>query len=270
MSTETPLAVHAAFDEIEEEFHAALEVSLEARGPESLFDLVAGLELAPGATAVDVGCGRGNQTLELARRFGLHVLGVDPVERIAAARLAGAQLAAPAWVGFTTGVAEALPLESESIDLVHCRESLMFTGLDAAVAEFRRVLRPGGRGLVYLVLRGPLMTDAEAEAFWAADSWGGLRSRALRPADVETALADAGLAVDERVDYGSEWGELAEQREGGPGRRLLFAARLLRQPDRYITQFGEENYNIMLSDCYWHVYRMLGKLSGYACVFSKN
>ena len=44
-------------------------------------------------------------------------------------------------------------------------------------------------------------------------------------------------------------------------RRLLHAARLLRDPERYITQFGQANYDIMLSDCFWHVYRMLRKLS---------
>ena len=39
------------------------------------------------------------------------------------------------------------------------------------------------------------------------------------------------------------------------------AARLLRDPERYIARFGRQNYDIKLGDCLWHVYRMIGKLS---------
>lgn len=62
-------------------------------------------------------------------------------------------------------------------------------------------------------------------------------------------------------DLGSEWGESAEERSGSAGRRLLHAARLLRDPERYIAQFGAPAYEIMLGDCLWHVYAMIGKLT---------
>lgn len=44
---------------------------------------------------------------------------------------------------------------------------------------------------------------------------------------------------------------------------------LLREPERYVAQFGRTNYDIMLSDCLWHVYRLIGKLGGRAYVLSK-
>lgn len=44
-----------------------------------------------------------------------------------------------------------------------------------------------------------------------------------------------------------------------PWRRRL--AGLLRDPQRYTSQVGQEHYDIMLGDCLWHVYRMIGKLS---------
>jgi|SRR5712692_564750 len=66
---------------VEAEFAAALDESLDPRGPGMLFDLVAGLGLARGATAIDIGCGEGDRAIELARRFGFSVTGIDPVLR---------------------------------------------------------------------------------------------------------------------------------------------------------------------------------------------
>jgi hypothetical protein len=54
------------------------------------------------------------------------------------------------------------------------------------------------------------------------------------------------------MEIGSEWGELAEEENGKPGRRLLWAARLLRDPERYVARFGRANYEVMLGDCLWH------------------
>jgi hypothetical protein len=90
------------------------------------------------------------------------------------------------------------------------------------------------------------------------------------PETVEAAIAYAGLRIDERVDLGSEWGEWAEEQAGAATRRLLHAARMIRAPDRYVERFGHAAYEIMLADCFWHVYRMLGKLSGRVYVLSKG
>ena len=107
------------------------------------------------------------------------------------------------------------------------------------------------------------MTDAEAADFWHA----GVGANSVRPEDLAAAIERAGLSVIERVDFGSEWGEAAQERSGAPGRRLLHTARLLRAPSRSIDEFGETAYRIMLGDCLWHVYRMIGKLHGAAFTF---
>jgi SAM-dependent methyltransferase len=258
------LEAHSSFDVVEAQFHAALDESLKPRGPDSLFDVVEGLGLPPGSSVVDVGCGRGRQALELARRFGFNVTGIDPGNRHQRAEVEAACLS-PGSVIFREGRAEAIPAPDSTVDLIFCRESLMYADLDVAVPEFSRVLRAGGRGLVYLVLTGPQITDAEAVELWAP-----LAPNSLRPYDIEQALARSGLSIDETIDYSSEWGEVAQEREGTAGRRLLYAARLLREPSRYISQFGKTNYDIMLGDCFWHVYRMIGKLTGYACTFTKT
>ena len=238
------VAIGGRFDAIEGAFHAALDATLDPRGPDSLFELVSTMGLPARSSVVDVGCGRGRQAVELSRRFGFTVLGIDPLYRAAdAAR--DAEILAPGAVRFADGTAESIPVDDAQVDLIFCRESLMYADLPAAMSEFVRVLRPGGRGLVYLVLNGPRITEAEISELLA------------------------GLTINEQVDYRSEWGELSQEQDGTAGSRLLYAARLLRQPDQYIEQFGRANYDIMLGDCLWHIYRMIGKLTGYGVTFTK-
>ena len=246
------------YPRIEEEFQAYLDASLDPRGPESLFDVVAGLGVPAGGVALDVGCGEGDEAIELARRFRLAVHGVDPVARnIELATMAAEAEGLTASLHFNVGTAEDLPVPDGSVDLVWCKEVMVFLDLDGAFAELARVLRRGGSGLAYQVITGPRMTDEEARRFWTGDLGYG-DARSVRPADVEAAIAGAGLELVERVDFTSEWGEAAQERSGAGGRRLLHAARLLREPQRYIDRFGEANYRIRLNDCLWHVYRMIG------------
>jgi len=70
---------YAQYSLIEEAFQAELDTSLDPRGPDLLLEFVDRLTLGPGSRALDVGCGEGRYALELARRFGLSVHGIDPV-----------------------------------------------------------------------------------------------------------------------------------------------------------------------------------------------
>jgi ubiquinone/menaquinone biosynthesis C-methylase UbiE len=258
-----------AYDEIEEDFQSFLDESLQPRGPESLYELVSALNLPVGASAVDIGCGRGREATELARRFGLRVHGIDPSpDKIDQANRAAQVSGSALPLSFSVGSAERLPLGDESVDLVWSKEALTFLDLLQAFNEMRRVLKPGGYGLAFQVLPGPAMTDAEAEQFCSVDMGFGIGHN-VRPADVEAAIAHAGLTLRRRVDFGGEWGEFAQESSGTPGRRLVHVARLLRDPDRYRARFGDRSYKIMLGDCLWHVYRMIGKLQGVAFVFAR-
>jgi ubiquinone/menaquinone biosynthesis C-methylase UbiE len=60
-------------------------------GPDALYEYVAGMGLPAGAIAIDVGCGEAEHAVELSRRFGLRVTGIDPVPRCVAAARVGAQ-----------------------------------------------------------------------------------------------------------------------------------------------------------------------------------
>lgn len=268
MDGQTSFDLAAYYDEyprIEDKFQSELDTSLHPRGPELLFDLVRNLGLPARASVVDVGCGEGQHTLRLAGEFGFEVLGIDPVERhlqIANEALASS-LAESSDVGsrvsFVSGGAEALPVEMASVDLVWCRDVLAHVSdLARVYAEFHRVLHDEGRVLVYQMFGTTHLEPREAE--WLFETMGVIPSSA-DPRQTETAIRSAGLQIDECVDLGPEWGEFAEESRGQGSRQLLHAARLVRDPQRYVSQFGQGAYDIMFGDCLWHVYRMIGKLS---------
>lgn len=256
---------YGAYPRIEEEFQAALDITLNPRGPELLYDLVRDLRLPHGASVIDLGCGEGKHTLELASRFGFRVLGVDPVERhIELANKALSDMATRhsdlrGQVRFELGAAEAIPAEDATVDLLWCRDVLVhLAALDPAYASCRRVLREGGNMLVYQMFGTERLESREAAWLWATM---GVAPESARPERTEAAIAHAGFHVEQRIELGPEWGEWAEERAGHGTRHLLHAARLLRSPERYIEQFGQAAYDVMLGDCLWHIYRMIGKLS---------
>jgi ubiquinone/menaquinone biosynthesis C-methylase UbiE len=248
---------HDAYDLIEDEFNQDLDRSLGPTGPDGLFGRVADMALPSGAVVVDVGCGEGEHAVELATRFGFQVIGVDPVRRcVDAARL----LAPPGCpVNFAIGTSELLPLPSGSADLIWCRDVLsLVEDQDGAYSEFRRVLKPGGRAVIYQTFATRMLEPGEAAFLLPAM---GCSASAMRPETTEAAINQAGLRIERRVVLGSDWGEYYQEHVPERCGHLLHAARLLREPERYITRFGKQNYDIKLGDCLWHVYRMIGKLS---------
>ena len=253
-----------AYDLIEQQFNEQLDESLNPAGPDSLFGYVTEMGLPAGAVAVDAGCGEGEHAIELAARFGFRVTGVDPVRRC----VRNARLNVPPGcrVTFAAGAAENLPLPSGSADLIWSRDVLsLVEDLDGAYREFRRVLKPGGRALVYQTFTTRLLQPSEA-AFLLPVL--GCSATAMRPENAEAAMSNAGLHIDLCVVLGSEWGEYYQEQWPGSHSGLLHAARLLRDPQRYIARFGKENYDIKLGDCLWHIYRMIGKLSSRVYVLS--
>jgi SAM-dependent methyltransferase len=103
--------------------------------------------LQPGQSLLDVGCGPGNLTLDLAARVAPgRVVGVDRSEAVL--ELARAEAAATEGapdVTFAVGDAYALPFEDGTFDVVHAHQLLQHLGDPvAALRELRRVARPGG------------------------------------------------------------------------------------------------------------------------------
>jgi len=126
--------------------------------------LVAGLlagELAPGARVVDVGCGTGDNLGALDDVAGRTVAGVELSEY-------AVRHAPPAAAGgVRAGVARAehLPFPTGCADLITSMDVIEHLDDDAALAEYRRVVRPGGLVLLTVPAYQWLWSDHDV---WAA------------------------------------------------------------------------------------------------------
>jgi SAM-dependent methyltransferase len=124
--------VSAQFDDLEAHFKTEVPSS-DVR----LRSAVAVLAPGPGRRLLDLGCGKGRFAVHLRDR-GAEVVGLD----LSAAMLAGA-----GGLDRVRGSARRLPFAAASFDGVLAVEVLQHVaprGLDAVLAELRRVVRPGG------------------------------------------------------------------------------------------------------------------------------
>ncbi|MEJ0036459.1 MAG: class I SAM-dependent methyltransferase [Gammaproteobacteria bacterium] len=130
-----------------EGFSSGAEVYVRGRPdypPQALDWLRNSLGLAVGRAVVDLGAGTGKFTRVLLAT-GAKVIAVDPVMPM----LDRLRRDVPE-VEAVAGDAEHIPLAAGSVDAVACAQSFHWFATPAAVAEIRRVLKPGGAlGLIW-------------------------------------------------------------------------------------------------------------------------
>lgn len=160
----------------------------------------------PGDVAVDVGSGSGTETRRLASLVGERgmAVGVEPNPglRAEAERRCREEMS---FARFVDGDALHLPLDDGSVDVLRCERVLQHLAEpEAAVAEFARVLAPGGRVGVIDSDWGTAIVRPEGESeLMAAYRQAGL-TRIRNPhsgRDLTSQLRAAGLMVD--ADVGS-------------------------------------------------------------------
>jgi SAM-dependent methyltransferase len=122
-----------------------------ARHPEYLPYLMHRLDIHPGMTVVDVGCGTGVYTRLMASRLQGEgrAIGIDLQPGLV--ELARQHAASEGWgdlIEFRPGNAMELPLSDASADVVFCNSLLwLLPDPTKVLREMRRVLRNGGRAL---------------------------------------------------------------------------------------------------------------------------
>jgi SAM-dependent methyltransferase len=206
--------------------------SLSPRGRDWLFDLFASLGPQPGEVVLDAGARDGRHLDRLVRDHGLRGIAVDVV---------------PQRDDVMEASIEELPLDDASVDWIWCRDMLVHVGVERALAECARVLKPGGRMLAYVTVATELLEPREAA--WLAEA---LVLATLDGTRIEAAAAAAGLELDEKVVLAGEWRErMIEDGDWDANDALLRVSRLRRggvEDDSYVA------------DNLWGVYQLLGKL----------
>ncbi len=127
------------------EVFAAAGLNLRPGGLELTGQLVTRAALPPQAFVLDVGCGAGTTVDYLARQHCLRALGLDY-----SAKLLGDGITRQPDLPVVQAAGEQLPLAAGQFDAVLAECSLSVLGQPGrALAEFRRVLRPGGLLLLH-------------------------------------------------------------------------------------------------------------------------
>jgi len=154
-------------------------------------------ELKQGEVVLDLGSGGGIDVLLSARRVGPtgKAYGLDMTDEMLALAKENQRKAGVDNVEWLRGEIEAIPLPSESVDVVISNCVINLSGDKAKVlAEAVRVLRPGGRFAVSDVIADDDMDDATR-----ADiaNWTGCIAGALTRGEFERALRAAGFEAIE-------------------------------------------------------------------------
>jgi len=146
--------------------------------------------LSPGSKVLDAACGTGRHALQLAAR-GHSLTGVDRSPHM----LARARTKLPDAV-FLDGDLEALPVPDAAFDVVVCGLALVhLPRLDQVMAEFARVLRPGGRLIVSDVHPMPILVGWQAQFRGADGEAAFMRLHPHLLSEYATAALGAGLRV---------------------------------------------------------------------------
>jgi ubiquinone/menaquinone biosynthesis C-methylase UbiE len=119
--------------------------------------------LPDGGDVLEVAPGPGFLAIEMARDSRIHVTGLDISKTFVELARKNA-VEEGVRVDFKLGNASAMPFADKSFDLLICRAAFKnFSEPERALKEMRRVLRPGGTGVIIDLRRDASMTEIKHE-----------------------------------------------------------------------------------------------------------
>jgi SAM-dependent methyltransferase len=240
-------------------FDERVRASLNPRGADVLYERFGEFVPGPESRVLDVGCRSADHGVELVKRFGCRVIGIDPLPlHLELARQRVAEAGMEERVALAAGRIEALPLAGGSVDHVWCRDMLNHVDLPRGLAECFRVLRPGGGMLVYQTFATQECEPREAMRLYSALA---IRPENMARAYFEATARAAGFALTLTDPIDSEWRERwMEEGNPGPADALLHLARMRRREAELVRDYGRERYEAAYATDLWGVYQFLGKL----------
>ena len=168
-------------------------------------------DVRPGQRVLDLASGAGEPALTIAGRVGGEgrVTATDLVPEMLAGARRRAALAGFDNIDFELADMEALPFDEGTFDRVICRFGIMFAPRpETAMAESRRVLRPGGRA-AYLFW-GPRQDTTMFDVMWTVIEkvWGPTEDmftfppfRFSKAGTLERMMAAAGFADCQEIEH---------------------------------------------------------------------
>jgi SAM-dependent methyltransferase len=169
--------------------------------PDSFYRRLEGFVRIDGSRALDLATGPGTIALELAAR-GSAVTGIDIAQgQIAVARRLAGERGLADRARFLVARAEDTGQEAGSFDLVTAGQCWHWFESHAAMAEARRVLRPGGILAIvhhsYLALHSPVAGDSERLILEFNPAWTMAGSNGMYPERVDEVVREGFRLVEE-------------------------------------------------------------------------
>jgi ubiquinone/menaquinone biosynthesis C-methylase UbiE len=106
---------------------------------------------------IDVGCGTGNETINLFNNFGCNVIGIEPSEKMIAVGKSKSNN-----IKWLIGTAEKIPFEDNSVDVITSFFSVHhFDNIQDSIIEFKRVLKDNGKLFIFTISHEQMKNSLE-------------------------------------------------------------------------------------------------------------
>ena len=220
------------------------------------------------SVVLDVGCGKGRQACELAKKFSCSVIAIDPLEHcLRIARQRASREGVSSSVDFRHGDLEKLPVGDGEVDLVWCLDTFNHArDIAGSFREFARVLKPEGLIFNCSALETPALEPREKA--WLCRTLS-LRPETLSRQTIEQRLASNGLRVVSSGSTTEMQSKFFERIDGKDFRHVERLAHMARDERRFVEAFGESDFQILKAHALWNAYVLIGKIAYHVWILGR-